>query len=156
MSDAIVATIRDRRFERRAKGLRTTEATEAIFKIPQYDWWGKDPKGYRKEWLENHDPKVHGELPWNRCSHCGSKYLGWERYAFCGECTLAMMMGVIPDEVRKMYAEVPRIPDNMTEAEFVIEMKKKEQAEKLRIANEEYKKNTSQPVKSNFKVARDL
>ena len=157
MSDGIVAHIRDKREERRAKGQRTSEATQAIFEIPQYDWWDENPKGYKKEWLEIHDEKTHGVIPWNRCSHCGSKYLGWERYAFCGICTIAMMHGVIPEEVRKLYSQNLRIPDNQTEAEFVIELKKKEQAEKLRLANEEYKKKTqAEPVKSDFRVARDL
>lgn len=125
------------------EGKRTTEATRQIFEIPPYDWTN-DPKGYCKNLPPNH------ELPPDRCTHCGFKYIGWKKYPFCNICTIAMYGdSVIEPQLRAFINTRLRIPEGMTEAEYVIREKKAE-------AEEEYRKKDRKVVQSDFKVASDL
>lgn len=97
--------IHEGRMKRKAEGKRTTEPTEALFKIPPYDWQA-DPKGYK-------DGEGHFR---ERCFHCGSRFVHnkpWD--AFCGPCNLAMMMGgeenLLGWQGKKHIARKIRLPD---------------------------------------------
>jgi hypothetical protein len=134
------ANIANKREEMKKKGLRTTEATRQIFEIPAYDWT-KDP---------NHFVTQKGRLPADRCSHCGFKYIGWKKYPFCNICTIAMYGDAyIEPQIRDFINMRTRIPEGMTEANFVIREKKRD-------SEEAYKKLKTVPVQSDFKVAKDL
>lgn len=133
--------IAEARAKMRAQGKRTTEATRQLFQIPMYDW-SKDPKNYRDE--------NNGMIPMNRCTHCGHRYVGWNQgIPFCNICHLAHVGdSVVSEEMRSWIGGHVRIPDDMTEAEFVIREKKRE-------SDIAYNKK-NQPIESDFKRAIDL
>lgn len=141
--DTLSKIIAERRAEMKKNGKRTTEPTRQLFLIPAYDWQ-EDPKGYRIV-----DGK-RGALPPDRCTHCGHKYVGWKKYPFCNICHLAHVGDMIIDPLYRAAINMrQRIPEDMTEEQYIIR-------EKMRNADEEYNKKNNQPIESNFKRANDL
>lgn len=142
--DGLITQIKDKREERKNKGLRTTEATEEIFKIKRYDWTA-DPKGFRKETED-------GSIPLNRCVHCGYRYVGWKLAApFCNICHLAHVgKSIISVEQRAWIGSHVRIPEGESELDHAIRQKKRE-------ADDIYnRKKPLESVKSDFKRSIDL
>lgn len=76
----------------------------------RYDWTN-DPKGYKTE----------GHIPYNRCFHCGFKFIDSKTAAFCNICDHAMQTGG-DDYIRgfsyeKRDARI-RIPDDTNEEDY--------------------------------------
>lgn len=104
--------------------------------------WTEDPKHYR----------VDGLIPMDRCSTCGFRYIGWNlAFPFCNICYLEQCGNMPLSEKKRDYINShARIPEDMSELDYVIREKKRE-AE--RIYNQ---KKNPQPVQSDFKRAIDL
>ena len=145
--DVLAKQIAEVRAKRKAEGKRTTEATQQLFDLgPAYDWQA-DPKHYRDE-SEDHS------IPLYRCTHWGFRYVGWKQAApFCNICHLAHVGNmVIEPEQRVWIQSHVRIPEGMSEMDFIIR-------EKKRAADEEYKRRTGvnrQSIESDFKRSVDL
>jgi hypothetical protein len=117
MMTSLTSQITEYRRKAKLAGKRTTEATEALFKIPQYDW-KEDPRGYKSE--ESAMQK--------RCIHCGQKFVHIKQWdAFCGPCHIAMLVGgedyllgwLGKDKIRSKI----RIPDGVDESVFRKQLK---------------------------------
>ncbi len=140
--EMLVKQIAENRAKMKARGLRTTEPTEAIFNIPKYDW-NADPKNF----------KIDDVKPRNRCQHCGYKFLGWKVAPFCNICTFAMHhrpKDIMP-ELQAIIGARYRIPEEETEKQY------NDRQIKRKITDEMKRKaNQIKNVESDFKRATDL
>lgn len=84
-----------------------------IDKIKRYDWT-KDKKGYRDE---------NGNIPYNRCFHCGYQYnMATATSAFCNICYKAlayMSGGSTPAVPAKIIAQRIRVPDEKKPVDLI-------------------------------------